>query len=666
MMAFSDPEPGSPDNSHLKSLVCDSCSNIGLFDPASFQKAWDAQFSSTTGFSYATTWSQVQHAAQSGCRWCTLVSSTRNNSYFPIRGETLEVAIHFSLPSEEDATIAPITPQGVQRLHLELNGRAHSAYYYVSAAPDDPAAAVITSRTRILKLYSPSTRLMASNCISDCIREHEHCPSPYPGVLPTRVIDCGDPIRPKLHLSHSEPAPYVALSYVWGESQSYITTTTNLETYLDGIDPGLLPQTIKDAIGITHAHGVRYLWIDSLCILQDSDEDKAREIAQMRAIYENAYFTIIAASARAVSHGFLQDRSPHSPYPSPPDIVLPFPSCPNGGIGTMVLSDPNWVKYDGASEPIDQRAWCLQERFLSPRALVYASHTLQYQCRTSTVNMGNAVCDPSVRKQLPHFLFRTDSNSSASYKLSPRDQKKLLSSWISMVEQYTRRALSNPDDKLIAFAAIPELFSRCPGWEGKRYLAGLWEGTLAQDLLWRKAREMLSPRPNGYRAPSWSWAAVDGLIVARQMDDRLDLDTTNTATCDILGCEVEPATPIVPFGKVASGTLHVRAVLVEATWNYPPSKMPKVYLRVSVAADRHQQRERPRIIGYAYPDSVESVEEVLVVPVIWNLSARYAAGLVVTRVEGGRYRRVGCFHSPEESAGLDWMVDEEKQDVIFV
>ncbi len=287
-----------------------------------------------------------------------------------------------------------------------------------------------------------------------------------------------------------------------------------------------------------------------------------------------------------------------------------------------------------------------------------------YNTNVGTVNIGNAVCDPSVSKHLPHFLFRTDA--STSYELSPRDKKKLLLSWVSMVEQYTRRTLSNPDDKLIAFAAIPELFSRCPGWEGKRYLAGLWEGTLVQDLLWRKAREMLSPRPEGYRAPSWSWAAVDGLIVARQMDDRLNLDTTDIATCDILGCEVEPATPIVPFGKVVSGTLHLRAVLVEAQWNYPPCKMPKVYLRVSIVADLHQSRERPRIIGYAYPDSEESVAEVLVVPVIWNLSARYVAGLVVTGVEGGRYRRVGCFHSPEESAGLDWMVYREKQNVILV
>ncbi len=264
----------------MKSLVCNFCSSIGLFEPASFQKAWDAQFSSTTGFSYATTWSQVQQAAQNGCRWCALLSCTRNKSYFPIRGETLEVAILFSLLSEEDTTLAPITPQGVQRLHLELNGRSHSAYYHVSAAPgapfdreyacspsaiyksyvvDDPAAALIASRTRILKLNSSSARSLASNCISDCVREHEHCPSAYHGVLPTRVIDCGDPIRPKLYLSHSELAPYVALSYVWGESQSHSTTTTNLETYLHGIDPGLLPQTIKDAIGTTHAHGVCYL-----------------------------------------------------------------------------------------------------------------------------------------------------------------------------------------------------------------------------------------------------------------------------------------------------------------------------------------------------------------------------------------------------------------------
>ncbi len=80
----------------------------------------------------------------------------------------------------------------------------------------------------------------------------------------------------------------------------------------------------------------------------------------------------------------------------------------------------------------------------------------------------------------------------------------------------------------------------------------------------------------------------------------------------------------------------------------------------------YRTQTSPRIIDYAYPDSEESVAVVLVVPVIRNLSARDVAGLVVTRVEGGRYRRVGCLYSPEESAGLDCMVDREKQNVILV
>ena len=475
-------------------------------------------------------------------------------------------------------------------------------------------------------------------------------------------------MKPKLRPGGGDKAAYVALSYVSGEDQPYRTTTDNLHSYLLGIDPTVLPQTIKDAIETTHYFGVRYLWVDALCVLHDSDEDIARELSQMRTIHRSAYFTIISASACKASQGFLQDRLPTSP----PDVSLPF-RCPDGQVGTMSLS-PTWRQYDGSAEPVHQDAWCLQQRLLSPRALVYASHTLQYQCQTSIVNVGNAVCGPMVGHRLPDILFRADVESSPP-PLTQNERKTLCWSWIETVGDYTNRTVAAPADKLVAFASIAELFGRV--WETE-YLAGLWRATLVQDLLWYKTFETRYVRPEGYRAPSWSWAAVDGRVMAYSVDDRLDPNSADTEACEVVTCEVATATALLPFGKVTSGALTLHAVLLEATWN-PDSSMPDLYLKASdtasdstitpVASSTPEIAAEPRHIGCAYPDATENVEDVWAIPIQWNRAAQYAAGLIVARCPGREdaYRRVGFFHSPEDaSGGLVWMLDAEKREIVLL
>ncbi|KAF7340890.1 HET-domain-containing protein [Mycena sanguinolenta] len=577
--------------------------------------------------------------------------------------ESIHVSVRFRVSSGSNGE----TPKGVQLLTLAINSIPHSSYY-IYTKRSDPAASFITARDRVFQLDSPSTYAMAQECLMDCIHNHGRCSVPHDCILPTRVIDCLDPINPKLHVSNGERGQYAALSYVWGENQPDCTTTENIDAYLRHIDPVLLPQTIRDAIKAIHTLGLRYLWVDALCILQDSKEDKSREIAQMRTIFRNAYFTIIAASAHKVSAGFLQNRSPCSPD----DITLPF-RCPDGKVGTMYLS-PVWRQYDGSTEPVNQRAWCLEERLLSPRALVYASHTLQLQCQTSVVNVSNAVCGPMIGQRLPDLLFHPDSE--LSVPLSPSDRRTLRWAWIDAVGDYTQRVVTKPGDKLVAFAAIAELFQRT--WKSE-YLAGLWRDSLLQDLLWYKNLETRFARPLKYRAPSWSWAAVGGHVLASPMDDRLDPDSGETQSCDILSCEATPTTPLLPLGKASSGTLRLRAAMLKATWN-PDSPMPDLYLPPNMHQETPQEASTLDAaalmtesvhIGCAYPDSTEEVQVVWAVPVLWNEKMQYAAGLIITRAgeeRGGNwYRRVGYFHSPENSpGGLGWMLGCDTEDIVLV
>ncbi|EIW52281.1 HET-domain-containing protein, partial [Trametes versicolor FP-101664 SS1] len=348
---------------------------------------------------------------------------------------------------------------------------------------------------------------------------------------------------------------YLALSYVWGEEQPHQTTTSNVSAYSAGIDAFLLPQTIRDAISVTRTLGFQYLWVDSLCIVQDSDEDKLHELGRMHLIYRYAYFTIIAASAERVSDGFLQHRRANH------DITLPFLYAPTSTLGevyvcpTYTRADNMINNYSHAWEPISARGWCLQEYLMSPRSLIYTSQTLQFRCQTTTQNIGGAVHEAGDERRLPDKLFLADAPPAARISKEWLDVRK---AWMSVVEDYTRRTVGVSADKLVACGAIATEFQRVLCTD---YLAGLWRDTLLIDLLWHKEEGADIPRPSAYRAPSWSWAAVDGKVALGHglwLGMRPSADSGPVA--EVVRCEVTLEDTALPFGQVTSGTLTLRAV----------------------------------------------------------------------------------------------------------
>ncbi len=199
----------------------------------------------------------------------------------------------------------------------------------------------------------------------------------------------------------------------------------------------------------------------------------------MRRIFHDAYVTIIAACAHKVSDGFLHDRRvTMAEWGSLESTLLPF-RCPEGGIGTMQLRDLRTAP----EEPVDERAWCLEERALSPRRLIYATHTLLYECQTSHDNINGApnfveLCDAEDIPRLPDSVFLRGLRS-VELDL---DDKSSLKAWCDILETYTLRALTKPRDRLIALSGIVEQFHRV--WPQSRYLAGLWEHQLPETLLW--------------------------------------------------------------------------------------------------------------------------------------------------------------------------------------
>ncbi|RYP03311.1 hypothetical protein DL764_005229 [Monosporascus ibericus] len=483
---------------------------------------------------------------------------------------------------------------------------------------DDPASRFVRARDLVLDVSSPSSYHLAATCLEECIQNHSGCPPPQSAQLPTRVIDCLNPEKPKLLLGGNMRGSYAALSYVWGEKQPHSTTQENLENYLtSGINLSLLPKTIRDAVDSTCRFNLRYLWVDALCILQDSREDKDREIQQMRRIFEHAHVTLIAASAQRVGEGFLHDRPRLLPY-----TRLPFICPDNGKIGSMSLS-PVGKEYDDKQEPVNNRAWCLEERLLSPRAFIYASHTLQFHCQTHTINIGDSIYTPRSGGRLPQLVF----SPMTPLPLSKEDASYVRVTWHEIVDNYTSRHVTKQRDKLLALAGVAEKFHRII--EGG-YMAGLWRQTLLRDLLWMKDYSAYAPRPEKYRAPSWSWAAVDGRVVYSDFDSRLDPDRYKIMECHVLECEVSLVNRNLPFGRLDGGTLTVCSPLKRVAWN-PGSPSPMLYeYAAPVEDDRcHHHAEIDRqMIGLrplcdAYPDCMNEVSsppgEAWALPILWNV-----------------------------------------------
>ncbi|THV07297.1 HET-domain-containing protein [Dendrothele bispora CBS 962.96] len=642
----------------LHSLVCEFCwKNLFAFD--SFRKAWRGQFHEVHNhstkvpfqedavFSYKTTLGQIDKSRKQGCGWCALLwAELQSNVFLTSHVDLVRVAFIPALFSNNGTLV------GAQRLSVWLGKDAKELFTYpIYTDRENSCANEVVARNRALQMDSPSTFASALECIRECIDNHQSClkpQEPQNSFFPTRVIDCTDPAKPKLYT----PADvvhdfYVVLSYVWGENQPHKTTTKNIEEYQRQINTDVLPKTIKDAIWTTHACGQHYLWVDALCIVQHSREDKIREIGQIPNIFAGAYFTIIAARSSKVSEGFLHD------CPRPPLAVtrLPFYCKDSSTMSTVFLEHDNIGRYDDNCEsmdPIHKRAWCLEERLLSSRSLVYMTSTLRFHCQFLKVNVGNAVRQyhdlVSHRLAIDWIPAPDDPPPSpTSDKLFHYNRSTTL--WDTIIANYTKRYVTNIGDKLVALAGVAQRFNeRWKQSSSSNYLAGLWHDNLQHDILWHKNADDLFPRLATYRAPSWSWASVEGSVVMPKMYPR------EWALYEVTDYRVILISENLPFGGVTAGSLTMSAKLLPGVW-----KVDGVYASSPLdPGDEHK-------LYFSWRDSIEDINEnVQLLPICWRAKAEELAGLVLSPTDSkDHYRRVGCF----EDVVRGWISRDDVQNL---
>jgi hypothetical protein len=258
--------------------------------------------------------------------------------------------------------------------------------------------------------------------------------------------------------------------------------------------------------------GIKYIWVDALCIIQDSPDDKAIELSQMATIYRNSALTIFAASAPCSGDGFLNPPEGINHSFAPIEILL------NAGDNqqfSILLGKP----FDPSrpDNPIYSRAWTLQEQLLSPRLLLFEHGGVSWECIEARITYQG----PAVRNEVPLLSLCTATNKNMDDSVYSR--------WLQIRYNYCGRSLSFLGDKLDALSAVASEISRTTGWT---YMAGLWKEHLIEDLLWcyhnPKTFGKIEIEPNEYPilkstraraaeriAPSWSWASVvEGAIAS--------------------------------------------------------------------------------------------------------------------------------------------------------
>jgi hypothetical protein len=282
----------------------------------------------------------------------------------------------------------------------------------------------------------------------------------------------------------------------------------------------------------------------------------ANELRIMPEIYANAYVTISASGANSCHDGFLAARSIdrrntggyHKLHED--DIILNYER--HGVLGSAYFA------ASGTSvtvrEPIEARAWTLQERELSPRILDYGSCHLRWICNSRCCYDGGRADEDYGMSSSIHSLLEKHARSSSA--ASPT--LAFIFDWCDVVEEYSRRILSDPDDKLVAFSAIAQSVG---ARVNLRYIAGLWEHHVAAQLLWH-SRNGPRKRPEKYRAPSWSWASVDGRISSVQVR----FSASSDPVLEVLRVDVESRDPNFDHGAVVSARMMVKGPLMAATW----------------------------------------------------------------------------------------------------
>ncbi|KAL5120569.1 hypothetical protein ACEQ8H_001588 [Pleosporales sp. CAS-2024a] len=427
------------------------------------------------------------------------------------------------------------------------------------------------AKTRTGKFY-PSRLISLQNlkAVNHLDEDAESCfmkehPDVHVVLVETRNWFNGTTPGPGFNHGNKE---YVTLSHCWGGkvNEHHLLSSLNYETFKTGIRVGGLPKTFRDAICFAaKLEDVGYIWIDALCIIQGDTQDWLHQSADMNRIYSETYLNLSATASSNNEGGLFRSRNPnmlkreeislnihglrgavaqqHSAIIHPNDTENLYETIEEAErpyLRECTLVDASlWITRVNEG-PVNKRGWVLQERLMSPRVLHFCRDQIAWD---RGIIRGRRMKDLDLEK------------------MSERDA---LDHWAEIVEAYSKTNLANPNDKLIALSGLAKMMKEKIN---AQYIAGLWNTHMASQLLWR-VEPLFEPMhgtfsnpataPEKYRAPSFSWAAIDAVdhgIVYADITDHGLLITIEQV-------HINPIDKNNPYGLIHSEQSHQAKIIL--------------------------------------------------------------------------------------------------------
>jgi hypothetical protein len=292
--------------------------------------------------------------------------------------------------------------------------------------------------------------------------------------------------------------------------------------------------------------------------MQDSNDDWLREAKTMEKVYKNTYFNISADYSEDSAGGCFTERLAHKIAPCRYEAP---------GMGWLKFTCPDIFAQDLDFSALSERAWVVQERYMSPRVLHFAAHQLYWECAELFACETFVEGVPDVYDKRSSWHYRANSSLAPIHLRGKPNYYKI---WERICMDYSKGKLTDLSDKLIAFSGIAREFqSRLPQ---DTYLAGIWKRNLVSGLLWQFSPPK-GPKDDGsmpfgsasptpiFRVPSWSWLSIDcgNISWSRRTWDPI---------IRVLETTIDLVNDGDPSGKMRGGSIVVRGRLRSAGWEH--------------------------------------------------------------------------------------------------
>lgn len=442
----------------------------------------------------------------------------------------------------------------------------------------------------------------AMDQLQKCER-HRICNSGGSTMLPNRVLCISEQDYRNVRLlttNGTVTGVYACLSHCWGSDPERIPKTlkSTLRSYKDQIPWQLLSKKFQQTIEFLSKIGIRYLWIDSLCIVQDDPLNWQTEGAKMESIYANAHLTIAAAYSSHPDEGIyststttkfkaqelILDGNTNSGLFCRPSIEHVHHETsaynPMDDLFYFLLADKYDEKKPTDEFPLLRRAWVLQERFLSPRTLYFGTNELLWEClehrscqcaesmdfsEPQGQILDGKVVEVVISEELKCAVNPKRSYSPTALQLlnAENGPEAVVKKWLALVDEYSTLQMTYLKDVFPALSGLAKAFRKIlqTGYHG-----GLWCNFLTMGLLWKA--KVVNNRPKIWRAPSWCWASVNSPVshfLANKLDGKLE------DLCHVLRVSCTPA-GADPTGEIQEGHVVLQGFVVETELQYKPGR----------------------------------------------------------------------------------------------